>query len=60
MHTFFLLADIIFCIYSVLIIEAAGAAHFARLQFLLLTVPHKNVFFMWELRFFTGVKIVFK
>jgi len=45
MHTFFLLADSMFHIYLVLIIEAAGTAHSVGLQFLLITVPHKNVFF---------------
>ena len=45
MHKFFLLADIILRIYSVLFTEAAGTAHSVGLQLLLITVPHKNVFF---------------
>jgi hypothetical protein len=44
MHMFFMLADFTFRIYSVLITEAAGIAHSVGLQFLLITVPHKNVF----------------
>ena len=58
MRIFFLLDDITFRIYSVLTTEVAGTAHSVGLQFLLITVPHKNVFFMWDLRFFTGVKNV--
>lgn len=59
MHTFFLLEDSTFRIHSVVNTEAAGTAHSVGLQFLLITVPHRNGFFMWDLRFFTGVKNVF-
>jgi hypothetical protein len=59
MHTFLLLADSTFRIYSVLITEAAVTAHSVGLQCLLITEQKKNVFFMWDQRFFTGVKTVF-
>jgi hypothetical protein len=59
MHTFFLLADITFHIYSALINEAAGRAHSVGLPFLLLPFLTKTSSFMWDLRFLTGVKTVF-